>query len=57
MNRAWQKFKKQFEENPVGTVFVMAVAASAAVKVYDAYSQGQSRKAYARHAELRARGL
>lgn len=57
MNKAWIKFKKQFEENPVGTMFVCAVVATTAVKVYDAYTTGQSRKAYARNAELRARGL
>jgi len=43
----YEKLKKQFEENPLATIAVCALAVNAAAKLIDAYSAAKGRNAYA----------
>lgn len=43
----WNKLKKKFDENPLETIAVCALAVTAAAKLIDSWSAATGRRAYA----------
>lgn len=56
MDKAWNAIKKRWEEDPLTVIMIGSVAASAAAALINSLSAAQGRRAYAKHASLRARG-
>lgn len=57
MENGWKKLKQKFDENPVQFIVIASIAATAAAHLINAVSAAEGRRAYAKHANLRARGL
>lgn len=54
MYGTWKdKLKRQWNENPLGTIVVIGFAAAGAAKLIDALSAAQGRRAYARQIDYR----
>lgn len=51
----WNKLKKKFDENPLETIAVCALAVTAAAKLLDAVSAAQGRRAYAQQVQYSTR--
>jgi len=56
MDKAWKNIKRKFEEDPITVIMVMSGAAIAVATVINSLSAAQGRRAYAKHATLRAQG-
>ena len=55
MNKAWEKLKQSFEENPLGTIFVCTLAANAAAKVLHEVIAAKNSRTYAKEIDRRTR--
>jgi hypothetical protein len=52
-NKYVNKLKQKFEEDPITTILVGAMAVTAAAKLIDAASAAQGRRAYAKQVQYR----
>lgn len=55
MNNMFEKFKAQFNENPLAAISVTAFATTAVAKLIDALSAAKGRKAYAKQIDYKVR--
>jgi hypothetical protein len=55
MQKAWEKLKKKWEEDPLQVLVVGALVATAGAKLIDAHANAKSRKTWAREVERRER--
>lgn len=46
-----EKIKRQWDENPLGVITVIAIGATALAKLIDSMSAAQGRRAYARYSK------
>jgi hypothetical protein len=53
MKKFTDRIKREFEENPVQTLMVAALVATAAAKLIDALSAAQGRRAYSKQVNYR----
>lgn len=55
MNRAFDKIKQAWDENPIGTIIVAAFAATAAAKLLDASTARANARTWSREVDRRSR--
>lgn len=55
MQKAWDRLKKKWEEDPLQVLVVGALVATAGAKLLDAHSHAKSRKTWDREVERRER--
>lgn len=57
MNKAWNKLKAKWNDDPITVIIVSSLAATAAAKLIDAMSTARSRKTWEREVARRERTI